>query len=264
METRRHLRRFYYAKILPPPGQTVVLSPEESRHLKSIIRLKEGDECLLTDSQGQEAVAVVLSFPAGNAAELRIVSEISAQKHPAMYIRIFQAMPRHGKVEFLIQKGQELGLDEFRPLATDRTTVKIAAGRETSKMERWNRIAREAAKQSGAAVPLRIEPPVSLREAVSAIPEGAEVALFHPSGDAADFPLWFEGLNAKTSLNLFFGPEGGFSGEEVDFLSKHAAASKWSFNTVRLGERILKSDTAFTAVLGALRLLRAGEKTSHD
>jgi len=256
MTAKRRYRRFYSSLPLPQAGHSLELTAEQTRHLKTIIRLKEGDQCLVTDGEGRESLAVIKHFTSQNTTELLILSEPLPFSEDTIAISIFQAMPRLGKIEFLVQKGQELGLTHLWPLETQRTVVKIDPKREIAKLERWGKIARESAKQSGTSRILKIHRPSSLQDAANSLTEDSDVAIFHPAGDAKRFRDWLEDLDANeatSSLNLFFGPEGGFSKSEIDFFFSAAKEKKWRMNLVHLGKSILRADTAFVGVLAALR-----------
>lgn len=263
MAAKRRHRRFYSASPLPRAGQALELNAEQTRHLKTIIRLKEGDECLVADSEGREASAAIKRFTSRNTTELMILSEPVQASETMIPISIYQAMPRLGKLEFLIQKGQELGLAHLWPLETQRTVIKIDPKRETSKLDRWGKIVREAAKQSGASRILEIHGPVSIQEAADSLKPDSLVAVFHPAAEAQAFRDWLNDLQADrqtSSLHLFFGPEGGFSLKEIEFLQSAAKERKWRMNLVHLGKAILRADTAFIGVLAALRLLLEPKK----
>ncbi len=249
MTSRRRLRRFFSNDPLPATGQRVFLSEDETRHLRKILRLKSGDECLVRDAGGQEARAVIVGYPAAGGTEIQIQELMSQALDSKLSIKVFAAVPQHGKMDFLVEKAQELGVAELTPLQTARTVLKMqGAGRERA-VERWRRISREALKQSGSSVVMKVREPLTLKEALAAVPPRETLAFFHPSSDAVEFSNWIQEWESNMPLNIFFGPEGGFSPEEVK-----AAAAKGAA-IISLGQNVLKTDTAFVGVIAALRFM---------
>lgn len=262
MTAKRRFRRFYSSTSLPPQGEHLLLSSSESRHLRDLIRLGKGDKCLVIDGQGHEARASIQGFTEDGRAKL-MITDLSPVKDdlPMLSLHAYVAIPRRTKVEYFIEKAQELNLAALHPLETERSMVHIPEKRLTAKWDRWHKIAVEAAKQSGTARLVDLHKPENVREASVRIPERQRVAVFHPGSESMGFRHWIEevendrGDHAGLSLHVFLGPEGGFSDREVDGLRQAATEKKCFFSLVELGPHILKVDTAFSSVLGALRLL---------
>lgn len=260
MKSKRQLRRFFSSEKIPEVSQTFCLSSAESRHLSHVIRLQPGDFCLVGDGTGAEAVSQIVAFREDGHAELKVTEkETRSASSQTMPIRIFQAVPKQAKFDFLVQKAQELGLWELVPVISERTVVRIETGRKMeAKLERWQKIAVEAAKQSGNLQILRIASPCDFKEAIALIQPGERVAAFHPDGDKKTFTAWIGELRQAGFagiLNLFIGPEGGFSEKEIDFLLEYCRSKGCPFDRVGLGETILKVDTAFTGALAAIRFM---------
>ncbi|HTL47275.1 MAG TPA: RsmE family RNA methyltransferase [Verrucomicrobiae bacterium] len=268
MKSKRRLRRFFSSAPLPASGASFSIPPDEARHLKTIIRLKEGDSCLVADGTGKEAVARVEVFPPDGSARLVVEKSLAVSDGLHPVLKVFQALPRHDKFEDIIQKAQELGVQELVPLHSERTVVKIEEKKKSSKLARWHKIAAEAAKQSGVLRLTEIKPPVTLEEAERLIPAGGIVLLFHPHKKAVPFRRWLDAYREDQDggpLHLFLGPEGGFSEKEVSRLEREAQNRGWIFAMVGLGDTILKSDTAFIAAAAALRLvLSSGAQEEKD
>jgi 16S rRNA (uracil1498-N3)-methyltransferase len=289
----RHLRRFFTGTPISQTGSKVSLPPSETQHLKKTLRLKVGDACLVTDGTGQEAEAVVTSFTAQGETELRIenVRRPAAAETPSLRLTLYPAFLQKGKMDDLVRQMQELGAEGFFPVETERTIVKMEAQAKARMTERWEKIVREAAKQSGSLKVMKIGGPYTLKEAVAAVPAGEVAAVFHPSADAMPFREWInsfchpeegrspdEGSRSfaaptvrhrstkrptaawptgaslrmtQKACHLFFGPEGGFTAAEIS----RFPASK--VVKVGLGPTILKADTAVLGVASALKFLFA-------
>ena len=267
MKPVRRLRRFFSTQALPLAGGEVWLPSSETHHIRNILRLKPGDSCLVADGAGAEAEAKVKSFSEDGRTLLTVMkrkasAEVSSN---GLEIRICQAMLQKGKMDGLVEKAQELGVQEIWPVETSRTVVKMSGESSERVLARWEKIAREAAKQSGSLELVKISEPQKLDKVLAQIPDGEKVAIFHPDAKAENFREWVEclippplssphemggGKQGGNTIYLFLGPEGGFSDQEVEKMLKKKSAA-----LVSLGKNILKADTAFLAVISALRLM---------
>ncbi|MFA7255038.1 MAG: RsmE family RNA methyltransferase [Candidatus Omnitrophota bacterium] len=253
----KKLRRFFTSQTLQNAPHDLWLEPAETHHLRDSIRLKQGDACLVTDGRGGEAEAVVGEFASDGRVCLHI-QEVFVKPgsfNEGLSLRVFPVMLRKGKTDLLVEKAQELGVHEFCPIVSERGEVQIAKEKTGKILERWNRIAREASKQSGNLKILRIEAPRNFKEALGSISPDEPVIIFHPGPEVISFSNWlveaqrFKG--AIEALNVFIGPEGGFSQDEILWAKWHRKEK--NIYLVGLGEVILKADTAFIGVVASLR-----------
>lgn len=253
----RKLRRFFTSQILQNVPHDLWLEPAEAHHLRQSIRLKPGDACLVTDGRGGEAEAVVGAFAPDGRACLRIQRVLikTGSFNDRITLRVFPAMLRKGKTDLLVEKAQELGVHEFHPIVSEHCEVQIAKEKTGKILERWTRIAREASKQSGSLRLLRIEAPRSFKEALGDLSNDEPVVIFHPGPDSVAFPEWIAGIRglktAIKALNIFIGPEGGFSEDETRWAKWHRKEKNLQF--VGLGEVLFKADTAFVGIVASLR-----------
>jgi len=253
----RKLRRFFTSQTLQNIPHDLWLDPAETRHLRASIRLKPGDACLVTDGEGGEAEAVVGEFsPEGRAClQIQRVLVKTGSFNDAMTLRVYPVMLRKGKTDLLVEKAQELGVHEFHPVVSEHCEVQISKEKTGKIVERWNRIAREASKQSGNLKLLRIEAPRSFKEALGDLSPEEPVVIFHPGTDSIPFSKWlaeFRGLkNTIKALNVFIGPEGGFSEDEIRWAQWHRKEK--NLQLVGLGEVLFKADTAFIGIVASLR-----------
>jgi len=254
----RKLRRFFTAQILKNTPHDLWLDPAETHHLRASIRLKTGDACLVTDGHGGEAEAIVGEFSPDGRVCLQIQRVLirTGSFNDVLTLRVFPAMLRKGKTDFLVEKAQELGVHEFCPIVSEHCEVQVAKEKTGKIVERWNRIAREASKQSGSLKMLKIEAPRSFKEALQGLAGDEPVAIFHPGPDSMTFPEWLaeiQGLKSTIKvLNIFIGPEGGFSEEEIRWAKWHRKEK--NLQLVELGEVLFKADTAFIGIAASLRL----------
>jgi 16S rRNA (uracil1498-N3)-methyltransferase len=254
---QKKLRRFFTCKILQNIPHDLWLEPDETHHLRASIRLKPGDACLVTDGQGGEAEAVVGEFSPDGRACLQIQRVLikTGSFNDRITLRIFPVMLRKGKTDLLVEKAQELGVHEFHPVVSEHCEIQIAKEKTGKILERWNRIAREAAKQSGSLKVLKIEVPRSFKEAFGDLSVDEPVVIFHPGPESVLFPEWLDRMRGLKStvqvLNIFIGPEGGFSEEEIRWAKWHRREK--NLQLVGLGEVLFKADTAFIGIAASLR-----------
>ena len=146
-------------------------------------------------------------------------------------------------------------MGEFTPILSERTNIQISNDRFNKTKERWQRIAIEASKQSGSLNILKINNFKTFKELTSEIPSNEGVVVFHPGEGSLNFKKLLEVLENKDmkllDLNLFLGPEGGFSEKEIAWIEEKRKGQL--FWKVRLGDSILKSDTAFIGTISALK-----------
>lgn len=247
--TERRLRRFYSDSPLGKAGDTVFLSAQEEKHLRQTLRLKEGDACLVTDGRGNEGEAVITAFSeSGVKLLLKTVKNMPAKASGNLQLFVYPAFIQKGKMDELVRQMQELAVQGFFPVETERTVVKIEAATKQKVLARWEKIAQEASKQSGARVRIQLEAPKPLAETLKKISSG-KIVLLEPDSSALAFPEWQKQIKTGEDLHLFFGPEGGFSPKEISLFESRGAQK------IFLGQTILKADTAVLAVASALRFI---------
>ena len=253
----RKLRRFFTTQILQNIPHVLWLEPAEAHHLRDSIRLKPGDACLVTDGHGGEAEAVIGEFASDGRACLHIQKVLvkTGSFSDVLTLRVFPVMLRKGKTDLLVEKAQELGAHEFHPIVSEHCEVQIAKEKTGKIVERWNRIAREASKQSGSLKIIRIETPRSFKEALGNLSPDEPVVIFHPGPDSVTFSKLLaeiQGLKGTIkALNVFIGPEGGFSEDEIRWAKWHRKEK--NLQLVGLGEVLFKADTAFIGIVASLR-----------
>ncbi|MCB9800123.1 MAG: 16S rRNA (uracil(1498)-N(3))-methyltransferase [Candidatus Omnitrophica bacterium] len=262
---KKKLRRFFSSQTLNTTSSLVELSAEETHHLRNILRLKAGDLCLLTDGSGIEIMAQIEEFLKDGRARL-ILRQSQSQpvsKRP-FAIRLVPALVKRGVLDEIVEKCQELGIDAFQAVSTERSDFDLTREKEIRVVNRWEKKVREAAKQSGQLFLTQIDKPANLKEALSLLKPFDRAAVFHPGGTSILFNEWIEKLKAnfcghhtgeRLRLHLFFGPEGGFSDAEIAFFKRFGEESKAPLDIVGLGDSILRLETAVYSVAGSLRLI---------
>lgn len=221
------------------PGQVVRLADEEAHHLRDVRRIKAGDNVRLADRHGGQYSGKAQSV---NQREVFVIinEKTSSVLNQKTRLGLGQALLKGDKMEIVLQKAVELGVHSFHPFSSSRT---IAQVKKDGKITRWQRIADEAAKQSGG-TPMTVETPVSFEEILKQGRDGLKIIFWENQGQAARG--FFSSKDFESSSNKIFtlvGPEGGFSEQEVK------RANEAGFATVSLGPRILRAETAAIAAI---------------
>jgi 16S rRNA (uracil1498-N3)-methyltransferase len=233
----------FFVPRLDPDSLRILLDGDEHHHLFRVARVREGETVRLFDGQGLSCLARVESV----GSEGTVLSVLGVEKGEPSGVALTLALGRmpSKKMEFCLQKAAEMGISEFIPLETSRS-LKIPASKSVQRAGRWERIAREAVKQSKGTVVPAVRPSLPFERFVAAPGEGR---LFHLS-ERGGRPLkdfLKEGRGPEDGIPvravLAVGPEGGWTdGEEEEFRAR-------GFETVSLGRRILKSETAALAAV---------------
>src|SRR5215213_8469880 len=215
--------------------QTVTLAADEARHLRDVLRLKPGDEVYVFDGLGREFRCEV-SNTRRDSTELRIEAEVDpAKPESQLQLNLCVALLKGEKFDLVVQKATELGVKKVMPLITRYADIHLRdAADATKRVARWQRIALEAAKQSGRAFVPEISLPVTFDAALDV--EGIGVMFSERDGEA------LESLPTTQSITALVGSEGGWADEEIE------AARARDFHVVTLGGRILRAETAAIAV----------------
>ncbi|TCL64286.1 16S rRNA (uracil1498-N3)-methyltransferase [Hydrogenispora ethanolica] len=227
-------------------GEQVVLKGADAHHLSKVLRSKVGDELTVLNGKGEEYRAVLTALqPETVRAEL--IETVGRQAEAAVRIHLVQGMPKGEKLEWILQKNTELGVAGFQPVMTERSTVRLDPPARAKKLERWSKIIREAAEQSGRQLLPELEPIREWRELLRR-PFRPGLVLIPWEGERTRSlrQALTEHQGVPDVLTVLIGPEGGFSLAEVEQAQDLGAVP------VTLGPRILRTETAGLAVAAAI------------
>lgn len=234
------MRRFF----IPPEnitGAMAVITGSDVNHLTNVLRRKVGDIIEATDGQGNSFNARITEIdPSAIHLEISDVKHVEERK---IHVRLFQAVPKGSKIEWIIEKACELGVMEMIPVITERTVTKLSEERGLKKIARWEKIALETMKQVGRNTAMKIHRTINIDDLGDFINRDALKILPWELEDEKSLKSYLDKNRKKHEIDLFIGPEGGFSQMEVDFLKKQG------FQSVSLGKRILKTETATITTL---------------
>lgn len=211
------------------------------RHVQ-VLRLKEGDPLTLFNGHGGEYPATLTRLEKRAAtAELGELAELSRESR--LEIGLAQAVASGEKMDFILQKGVELGISAFQPLQSERSVVRLAGERAEKRVARWQDIVISACEQSGRNRVPQVLPLQAFGDWIKTPPADAVCLMLSPQGTQSLASL----ATAPQTVWLLVGPEGGLSAAE----EQQALAAGWL--PLKLGERILRTETAALAAVAALQ-----------
>ncbi|KXG11332.1 16S rRNA (uracil(1498)-N(3))-methyltransferase [Anoxybacillus rupiensis] len=226
----------------------IVMTGDDYHHMVRVMRMREGDAVICCNENGKAALCEIVRISSENMM-LRIIKWIEEQTELPIRIYIAHGLPKGDKFELVIQKGTELGAFAFIPFLAARSVVKWEAKKADKKLERWRKIAKEAAEQAHRTripdiyQPMSMEPFIEFARTLDyrmvAYEEEAK------QGEAAALRKVLRQMKPGQSMLVLFGPEGGLAEHEITKLQENG------FFTCGLGPRILRTETAPLYVLAA-------------
>ncbi|HGX92750.1 MAG TPA: 16S rRNA (uracil(1498)-N(3))-methyltransferase [Candidatus Tenderia sp.] len=223
--------------------QTVLLDDNAFNHAVRVLRLKEGDTIRLFNGDGGEFNAQLCDVQRKRASA-RLGAHIAIEVESPLNILVGQCVSRGEKMDYTIQKSVELGVSDISPLASERCGVQLKGERLDKKIDHWRSVVISACEQSGRNTLPQLNTQTPLSQWVSQV--DAEIKLVLDPGETTTLPQLSPPQGA---IALLVGPEGGLTDDEVALAKRHG------FTGIRLGPRILRTETAALATLSAIQVL---------
>lgn len=239
------MRRFYADEGGLVNG-TALLPQEDAHHALRVLRMQPGDACELF-ADGNRYAAVVDDVTDGQV-RLRVTAQLPSTE-AGLRITLYQGLPKAEKMELITQKAVELGAERIVPVAMERCVTRLDQKDGAKKRDRWQKIAREACKQSGRCLMPQIDAPISMKQLLAAIPQHQLVLIPWEDAHAVSLTAIRSKYPEIRDLAIVIGPEGGMSEAEVSTMEELGGQS------VTLGPRILRTETAGLAAIAALLCL---------
>ena len=222
-------------------GDVAKIIGDDVKHIYKVLRISEGEKVTLNNCEGIEYLGKVISVSKQEVL-IEILEKLEDNNESDIKIYLFQGLPKSQKMDLIVQKGTELGITEFIPTITHRVDVKLKG--EFKKLDRLNRIALEAAKQSKRSIIPKVSEPIDFNEFLEKI--NSLDLLIVPYENANNFGIKTlinelrkdNTTNTIKNVGIFVGPEGGIEEEEIERLKDKGA------RIVTLGKRILRTETA--------------------
>jgi len=243
------MNRFFYTQKQLEDKNTVVLSGEDTHHLLCVLRVSAGESLELCSETGECRQAEILSTEKNSV--LCRLGDFLPDSEASVQFSVAFGLLKGEKAEFVLQKATELGAAGFIPFISRRTVVRPDKDME-NRRQRWQKIIRSAAAQSRRSIIPSIQQPVSWQQLLELAKTFDKAILFWEREGEGRICGVLKNILPRSRVLLVTGPEGGFSDEEA------AAAKSYGLESVTLGPRILRAETAALAAL-AVSLYQAGE-----
>ncbi len=233
--------RLYHAGPITCP-QVLALNADTSHHLATVLRANVGDAVVIFNGDGAEYSGTIEQTHKKQVM-VAITHQVLVQRESSIQIHLGQGLCRGEKMDWVIQKSVELGVTEITPLITDHSNVKLDAERSDKKHQHWQQVMISACEQSGRTVVPKLHPVKPLAQWI--LETNAELKwLLNPNDNQS-----LKNQTKPNSIALLIGPEGGLSNVEI------AAAQNAGFNSIQLGPRVLRTETAPIVALSVVQTL---------
>ncbi len=225
-------------------GMEFELPPSAAHHLSRVLRLGPGATVVAFDGSGQDYPCEIIAVDGGSV-KVRILERRPGLAESPLAITLVQAVSRSDRMDLTLQKAVELGVRSIVPVLSARSVVRLDQRQAEGKLRHWQTLVASACAQCGRSRVPEVRTPVELRHYLAQSPREGQRLMLSPSG-----PSSLAGLSTVgTRVELLIGPEGGFDDTEVE------AAGRAGFRPVRLGPRVLRTETAGLVALAVLQAL---------
>ncbi len=218
-------------------GDTAIIVGDDAAHITKSLRMRVGEGLTVCDGVGFDYACEIETIAPGEVT-LRVMEKTPSVSEPSVRVTLYQGLPKSDKMEWIIQKAVEMGVSEIVPVETARSIAKIDKNNDR-KQQRWQRIAAEAAGQSGRGILPTVSSPLTFAEAAKRMANERTLVFYEGGGE----PVSALVEQPLSSVSIVIGPEGGFAPEEVALLCENGAKA------ATLGPRILRCETAPIAAL---------------
>ena len=224
----------------------IEFSEEISNQITRVFRMREGDQVIGFNGKGKEAV-IQLDQINKNVSNGSVINSYLLDNEPKVKIHLFQSLIKAERFEYALQKCVEVGVTTFTPIISERTEVQPPS---TNRIIRWKKIIQESAEQNGRSYLPHLNETQNFRCSIQNILKGSILIPWEKEMKLNLKPLINNGLTSP--INIFIGPVGGFSADEIDYAKLNGAIS------LSLGKRIFRSETA-GSVISSILLYESGD-----
>ena len=241
--TESKIERWRYPRFFAhTDSDTAVITGEDAKHIGTVLRMKAGDLAVLCGGDGEDCLCRITAVNK-DSVELKVLDRQRNEAEASVFVTLYQCMPKGDKMDFIVQKATELGVGRIVPVLSKRCVSRPDEKSFVKKIQRWQKIAEEAAKQCGRGKVPEIWEQRDFKDAVKEYSQDKTGILFYECGGAQLSEI--VGGNTK-DIVIFVGSEGGFEAEEAALAQEHGIAA------ATLGKRILRCETAPLAALAVL------------
>ena len=241
---------WFFSDSVTTPLHTI--TGEDAQHIVKSLRMKVGEELSICDSRKIQHDCIIESIN-GSAVDVKILDSYPCKNEPHTKVTLYQALAKGDKMDFIVQKSVELGVSEIVPVLTARCVSRPDEKSMKKKIERWNKIALQAAMQSRRGIIPTVKPLMKLSDAARKAASSAVVCY-----ELGGKPLGELIERRENELSLFIGSEGGFESFEVEEILENGGSA------ATLGNRILRAETAPLAALSVIMYLTGNLGNEND
>ena len=218
----------------------IKITGEDVKHIANVLRLKTSEKIIICDKELGESYIAEISDINKEYVVCNIIEKITESTESNVNVDIFQGLPKADKMEYIIQKTTEIGVKNIYPVELERCVVKLDSKTKQKKIDRWQKIAESAAKQSKRDIVPKINNVINLENVCKNIAKYDIILLAYENEEKNTIKRELQKLdrNKKLSIGIVVGPEGGISENEAKTLIEAGA------KCVTLGKRILRTETA--------------------
>ncbi|MGV8983213.1 16S rRNA (uracil(1498)-N(3))-methyltransferase [Clostridium sp.] len=219
-------------------GDNAIIDGEDVKHIYKVLRLKIGDKVSINNCEGKEYIGEITLIDKSEV-KINLLEENPINNESPVEVYLFQGMPKSTKMDLIVQKNTELGVKAITPIITERVVVKTEL-KEFKKVDRWNRIALEACKQSKRSLVPEINVPIEFSDLLKQLKTMDLVVVPYENEKGYGIKRLMKTIEKESisKVAIIIGPEGGFEESEIHKLKEIGAS------IVTLGPRILRTETA--------------------
>ena len=241
------MQRYFINQVIQSVGEKISVLKDQEHHMVKVMRMNVGECCEIVDEKEQLYIAKLTQV---SPLELVIEEHKEQQVELPIDVTIFVGLSKGDKLETIVQKATELGVCTIVPVEMKRNMVKWTKDKSQKKIERLQKIAQEAAEQSHRLHVPKVLDLMTLKESVILAKQSTEALVAFEEvakeGEAAVFVQTLTSLQKGDSIAFYFGPEGGFDVQEIEYLNSQ------EIHSCALGPRILRAETAPMYALAAV------------
>jgi len=229
------MQRYFVSKNQIMNNQVVIIG-DDVKHITKVLRSKIGDLMICSNGEGIDVVAKIVKIDKEQVFA-EIIETFNETRESPIKVILAQGLPKADKMDFIIQKGTEIGVSEFLPFTSERTIVQLDTNKQKKRIERWQKIAKEAAEQAHRSVIPKIHSVITWKQLLQKMQHEFSLIAYEKENTMTLYQTLTDHLD-QIKILFVIGPEGGFSASEIEEAKKQGAIS------VSLGTRILRTETA--------------------
>lgn len=238
------MHRFFIPQLF---NEEMRITGVDAKHISKVLRMQIGDRLQIVSDDGVSALAEVAAID-GDGVDVHIIEKLAESHEPRVKITLAQGLVKGEKMDFIIQKAVELGAYAVAPVAMEHSVVRLDGPKADKKVERWQKIAESAAKQSKRDIIPVVQPVQTMKQMLDNNPCSTKLIAYECEDRLSLKTALQEAEAAQgiTDLLLIIGPEGGISEHELELARQSGA------RPVSLGRRILRAETAGLVAMSAI------------